>query len=113
METKNDGVAVIRFSRGIFEEKMRPNLIFNKVEEVCRVSKDQAVKGLSQSREGKELKRTLNMKNINNLDIENHKDFPNANRILTAVRTEQGSENIWVMLQEANSSSDFYPPFFL
>lgn len=92
---------------------MRPNLIFNKVEDVFRVYKDLTDKVLSQSREGKELKITLNMKDINNLDIENHKHFPNANRILTVVRTGQGAENTWSMLQEAKSSSDFYPPFFI
>lgn len=43
---------------------------------------------------------------MNNMDVENPKDFQKAKRILTVVRLSQGAQKIEEMIEETNATFD-------
>lgn len=53
-------------------------------------------------------KQLLNIKKINNIDVEISHNFPKFKRIMTIIRSEQGTQNIGAMILEANASINFY-----
>lgn len=57
------------------------------MKDVCRVSKDQEDKAIMQSRKLKKSKSSFKFEKINDLDVKNPKNIPNAKRVLTVVQS--------------------------
>lgn len=78
---------------------------------MCRVIPEQADKTITQSRKMKDLKILLNLKEINGKGVEDQKK---KKKILIAkkavVKSEQVSQEIWEILQEANDAFSTFPP---
>lgn len=68
-------------------------------------------KALIQTRKIKNLRYLLIFMDVNSKNVENtKKKFPNVKRVLTVVRSRQGSQQIWTMLQEGNDAFSTLPP---
>lgn len=92
------------------EKKFNIKLLLNNWEGICRVSKQQMDKIFFPILEKKTHKNSTIYEKKNDLESENPKNLPNSKWILTDVRVEQESENMWAILREATSYFDDYPP---
>lgn len=77
---------------------------------MCRVTPGQAEKMIKESRKLKDLKILLNIKEVNGKDEEDSRNFLKVKRILTVVRSGQGPQKVWAMLQEANDTFSTFSP---
>lgn len=64
--------------------------IYDIGEDVCRVTKEQEERALTQPRKIKDIKIPINFKTLNGLDIENPNNFPNAETIKTVTASVGG-----------------------
>ena len=91
--------------------KKRNSLPYQSGEDVCRISPAQAERCKAYGNRIKELRYLLSAKHINDQNIEDPRNFPKAQRVLTVIRLGTGTRQPWAMVEEAlKSFKNIMPP---
>ena len=86
--------------------------IFQKGVHICRVNSELVEKSKLQTQAEKELKilHKFNKVKPENKDVEDPANFPQAQRLLTVIKTGPKTQQVWDMLREANETFSSTPP---
>lgn len=82
-------------------------------EDVCRISREQVERVFAQTRCPKDLNCLRNFRQVNGKDIEIPGNFLRVKRLLTVVRSGQGTGQIWGMIEESNTTLKLPPVVYL